>query len=174
MAKNRSEDYKINKNIFDSGFDEYLKREGIDSEAIDPWRLSAFKSAVLNTLDSTDNSIDTSKSKTLLIVDPADTDNFTFFPLPTNKAITLTTIRVVIQGSASPSVTWSIRHGEQRNGSGTLILSDTTTSEGNGDTYVANDLNVTTIPANHWVWYESSAVANINDGDNLNIGLFYT
>lgn len=75
----------------------------------------------------------------------------------TNEAITITEIRAVLLGSATPSVTWTIRHGTDRSLAGAEVVTGgtTTTSTTTGsDVTVFNDA---TIPTDSHIWLETTA-----------------
>jgi len=106
--------------------------------------------------------------KSIPIEDPVATDNFTlgFF----DKAITITQLNDVIQGTTS--VTWNIKHATTRDSGSpnSLFTSDRTTSSTSGaETSTFADA---TIPAGSWVWYVASAI--VGTPDELNITIHFT
>ena len=76
----------------------------------------------------------------------------------TNRAITITEIRAVLIGSATPSVTWKIRHhATDRNNVGNAVVTagTTTTSVTTGDDVTS--FNDATIPLDSYIWFETTA-----------------
>ena len=76
----------------------------------------------------------------------------------TNVAITITEMRAVLIGSATPSVTWKIRHhATDRNNAGNAVVTagTTTTSTTTGDDVASFD--DATIPADSFIWLETTA-----------------
>ena len=93
--------------------------------------------------------------KSITIEDPTASEDLSMFF--TNKALTILEMRAVLVGSATPSVTMTIRHGTDRNAAGaeavtggTVVTSTTTGS----DITVFNDA---TIVADSFVWLETTA-----------------
>ena len=70
--------------------------------------------------------IKTEYSKSISIEDPTASEDISIFF--TNQAITITEIRAVLLGSATPSVTWTIRHGTDRNTTGAEAVTGGTTT----------------------------------------------
>lgn len=98
-------------------------------------------------------------SKSISVEDPTGTEDITFFF--TNRAITLTEMRAVLLGSATPSVTWQLFHATDRNAAGTQIDSNVTTNTTTGDDITVFD--DATIPADSFVWFETSAQSGTVD-----------
>jgi hypothetical protein len=88
------------------------------------------------------------------VENPSGVEDLTWFR--NYVASTVATINGVLRGSASPSVTFTVRYGADRSGTGTelltggRVLTNTTT----GTSYVPD---VTVIPAGVWVWIETTA-----------------
>jgi len=81
----------------------------------------------------------------------------------TDAAITLTDVTVVVRGS-TPSVTWTLKHALDRSdGSPNDVVGSSTTSTNTttGDSpTLSGDV---TIPANSYVWIETSATSGTVD-----------
>lgn len=111
------------------------------------------------------------RDKTFNLEDPtASEDGPHFF---TNKAITVTEMRAVLVGSATPSVTWTIRHAVlDRNATGAEVVTGgtTTTSTTAGSDVTA--FNDATIPADSYVWLETTAQSGTVT--RLGITVFFT
>lgn len=107
------------------------------------------------------------RSKSLTIESPTSSEDLTLFF--TDEAITITEIRVVVRGT-TPSVTWQVKHSDDRSASGTQIKSQTTTSTTTGDSVTSFDDD--TVPADSFVWFETSATSGTND--EIHITVFYT
>ena len=83
------------------------------------------------------------KSKSITIEKPSSSEDISFFF--TNRAITITEMRAVLQNGSTPSVTWTVRHGTDRSGAGAEVVTGgtTTTSETTGsDVTSFNDATV--------------------------------
>ena len=91
-------------------------------------------------------------NKSMSLENPLVNDELTIFF--TEQALTITEIRAVLLGSATPSVQWSLYHGTNRT-SGTLIHQKTTTSTTTGDDITS--ITDATIPANSFIWAEIDA-----------------
>ena len=90
----------------------------------------------------------------MTIEDPSAVENLTWWR--TTKAITLATLSACIRGSASPSLSFNVRHGLSRSGSGTEIITGGVTI-GDTDTGTAiTSFDDPTIPANSWLWATTS------------------
>ena len=110
------------------------------------------------------------KSKSIIIEDPGASEDLSF--LFTDKAITLTKMRAILTGSATPSVTWTVRHGTDRSGAGAEAVTGgtvtTETTTGSDVTSFDDD----TIVADSHVWIETTAQSGTVD--SIIITLFYT
>lgn len=109
-------------------------------------------------------------SKSITVEDPTSSEDISIFF--TNKAITVTEMRAVLVGSATPSVTWTIRHGTDRSGTGAEVVTSgtTTTSTTTGSDVIS--FNDATIVADSFVWLETTAQSGTVD--EINITIFYT
>lgn len=98
--------------------------------------------------------------KKIVIASPGSSEDRTLFF--TNKALTITNMRAVVRGS-TPSVTWTIRHNSDRSAAGNEVVTGgtTTTSQSTGSNVTA--FNDETIPANSWVWLETTAASGTNN-----------
>lgn len=111
-----------------------------------------------------------SNSKSVLVENPINTEDLSLFF--TDKAITITKIRPILVGSASPSVTWTLRHATDRSVVGTEVINigTTTTEVTTGIDIISFDDS--TIIANSHIWFESTAKSGTVKSINLTI--FYT
>ena len=95
-----------------------------------------------------------SLSKTLTLQEPTASDDITVFR--TDVAITVQEVIACSTGS-SPSTTYQLKHHTDRSNAGNaLTTSAATTSTTTGDTASLGDV---TIPANSWVWFETTAAS---------------
>tara|TARA_R110000772_G_scaffold56264_11_gene128152 strand:- start:1875 stop:5084 length:3210 start_codon:yes stop_codon:yes gene_type:complete len=93
-------------------------------------------------------------SKTFTLEAPTATDDITIFR--TDVAITVQEVIAVSTGT-TPSTTYVLRHHTDRANAGNLLTtSAATTSTTTGDTAT---LSVAAIPADSWVWYESTVAS---------------
>lgn len=96
-------------------------------------------------------------NKTFTLESPTASDNITIFR--TDVDITVQEVILVSTGT-SPSTNYVLKFSSNRSAVGTnLTLSGTTTSTSTGD--VAT-LSTATIPANSWIWLETTAASGTN------------
>lgn len=97
------------------------------------------------------------KSTTLAYPTTADTKAVMFY---TSNQLTVTRLLAVLPGAtATPSVTFNVRHGSDISAAGTsLVTSGTTTTNTTTGTNVTT-FNNATIAAGSWVWVEVTAVS---------------
>lgn len=90
----------------------------------------------------------------------------------TNRAITITEMRAVLVGSATPSVTWTIRHGSDRSAAGNEVVTGgtATTATTSGDDVTSFD--DATIPADSHIWLETTAQSGTVN--QLHVTIIYT
>lgn len=96
-------------------------------------------------------------SKTFTLDAPTASDDVTIFR--TDVAITVVEVIAVSVGT-SPSTTYQLKHSTDRSAAGnnlTTSAASTSTTTGNVAT-----LSDATIPANSWVWFESTAASGTN------------
>jgi len=93
--------------------------------------------------------------KSIIIENPVLNDDLSYFFI--SVPITVTKIRAVLVGSATPSVTWTIRHGVDRSAAGAEVVTGGTVTTGvtTGSDITAFD--DATIIADSWVWIEITA-----------------
>ena len=95
--------------------------------------------------------------KSITLESPTGAEDITMFF--TNRAITITEMRAVLSlGTTTPSITWTIRHhaSDRSNAGAEVVTGGTeTTSVTTGSDVTAFD--DATIPADSWVWLETSS-----------------
>ncbi len=108
-------------------------------------------------------------SKSITIENPTSAEDISMFF--TNKSITIKEIRAVLRGSATPSVTMTIRHGTDRDAAGAEVVTggSVITSITTGSDITA--FNDETIVADSFVWLETTAQSGTVD--ELQITIFY-
>jgi hypothetical protein len=124
--------------------------------------------------DTWDVPIDTPRpalSKSVTIPDPVTAEDVTLFYTPV--AITITQIAAVIRGT-TPSVLWFIKHatmttGRDSAGAAVITAGTTTTDEGGVSITSFDDA---TIPADSFLWVETTTVSGTND--ELALTVVYT
>lgn len=98
--------------------------------------------------------VGTAVPRSMTVAGPKTNDSFTIFR--TDTETTISSVVAVVSGS-SPSVTYEIRYGANRSGSGTLaIVADTVINTTTGDTATVQNQP---IPANSYVWLVVTAVS---------------
>ena len=90
------------------------------------------------------------------VENPGASEDLTVFFTPV--AITITEMRAVLVGSSTPSVTWTIRHHatDRSNAGNEVVTSGTTTTSTTTGSDVTS-FNDATIPADSFVWLETTA-----------------
>lgn len=107
------------------------------------------------------------KEKTFTLQDPTATDDITIFR--TDVDITVQEVIACSTGT-TPSTTYQLKHDTDRSAVGNnLTTSAATTSTTTGDVATLSDA---TIPANSWVWIETSAASGTDV--YLSIDIRYT
>jgi hypothetical protein len=131
--------------------------------------LGSFTKAQLNTAIS-DGNIEFVESKSITIESPTATEDISLFY--TDDAITITKIVAVLVGSATPSVTWTVRHGTDRSAAGTEVVTGGTTTTSVTTGSVVTSFNDATVVADAFVWLETTAQSGTVG--QINITVFYT
>ena len=107
-------------------------------------------------------------SKSIIIESPSNSENVSF--LFTDIPISILKIRAILVG-ATPSVTWSLRHGTDRSAVGAeLITGGTVTTEVTTGVDIVS-FDDPTIIANSHIWFETTAVSGIVE--SIILTLFY-
>ncbi len=90
-----------------------------------------------------------------VVENPGSAEDLSWFRAP--AAFEIFTIDTVLVGSSTPSVTWTLRHGPDRDLAGTEVVTGgtTTTSVTTGDQVTS--FNSASIPAGDFVWLETTA-----------------
>lgn len=94
------------------------------------------------------------KPTAIEVENPSGSERITWFR--TYKAHTVNEINAVLNGSSSPSVTFSVRYDADRSAVGTELLTGGRVLT-NTTTGVSYAPDVTTIPADVWVWLQTTA-----------------
>lgn len=110
------------------------------------------------------------KSKSITIEQPTNVEDVSMFFTPV--ALTVSEIRVVLRGSTSPSVSWTVRYGSDRGGVGTEIVIGGTTTVNVTDGDDVTVLDNAVIPADSFIWLETSAKSGTVNA--LHITIRYT
>lgn len=110
------------------------------------------------------------ESKSIIIENPSNSEDLSFFF--TDVAITVLKMRAILVGSATPSVTWTVRHGTDRSAAGAEVVTGGSTTT---DTTTGSDITVfddATIVANSHIWIETTAQSGTVD--SIIINLFFS
>ena len=99
----------------------------------------------------------TSASKAITVETPTATESISMFF--TAEAVTITKMVAVLTGSATPSVTWTIRHDPDRSATGNEVVTSGTTTTSVSTGSVVTSFNDATIPANSFVWLKTTAMS---------------
>jgi len=92
--------------------------------------------------------------KTFTLENPGAAENMTMFYFP--NAVTITEVRFVVKGSATPSVTPNVAFGTDRSAAGTNVTTSPSAVT-NVTTGVAATLNNTAVSAASYMWLTTSA-----------------
>lgn len=121
----------------------------MDSEVTNLAQVKAFDSA--DYLAST-----TPFVKSITVESPTATEDLTLFF--TDDAITITQLNAVLpNGTATPSVTYTIRHSTDRSAAGNEVVTSGSTVTSVTTGAEVTSFNDATIPAGSWVWMETTA-----------------
>jgi hypothetical protein len=118
-----------------------------------------------------DTNMVSSLSKSITIQDPVTAEDITLFYTPV--AITITQIAAVIRGT-TPSVLWFIKHATMttgRDSAGTAVVTAGTTTTDEGGVSITS-FDDATIPADSFLWVETTDVSGTND--ELSLTVVYT
>lgn len=93
--------------------------------------------------------------KAVAVESPTSTERISLFY--TDKAITVTKLVAVLTGSATPSVTWTLRFSTDASAAGTEVVTAGTTTTSTTTGSVVTSFSDATIPAASFVWLETTA-----------------
>lgn len=119
------------------------------------------------TLENVRDAIVANQSKSITLEDPTGTEDVSMFF--TNQAITISEMRAVLNGSSTPSVTWTIRHGTDRNATGAEVVTSGTTTTSTTTGSDVTSFNDATIVADSFVWLETTAQSGTVDALHITI-----
>lgn len=108
-------------------------------------------------------------SKALTVESPTSSEDISMFF--TEEAVTITKMACVLVGSSTPSVTWTIRHSTDRSGAGNEVVTSGTTTTSTTTGSIVTSFNDATVPANSYVWFETTAQSGTVD--SLNVTVIY-
>ena len=113
------------------------------------------------------------RSKHVTVENPTNSEDITLFF--TDEALTITKIVAVLTGSASPSLTWTIKFHADRSNAGTEVVTGGTTidSSGGGTStgQSVTSFNSASISANNWVWFKTTAQSGTVN--KIHLTIFY-
>lgn len=107
--------------------------------------------------------------KAVTIESPTATEDVSLFN--TNVAGTIFRMVAVLVGSATPSVTWTIRKGSDRSAAGTEVVTGGTVTTSTTTGSVVTSFNSATLAANDFIWLETTAQSGTVN--SLNVTIFY-
>ena len=111
-------------------------------------------SAFAGTVSAT-NFINVKESKSISIISPGSTENITLFNA--DAGYTITEMVAVLRGSATPSITWTVRKNGDRSAVGTEVVTGGTTTTSTTTGSVVTTFNSATIAASDFVWLAITA-----------------
>ncbi len=104
------------------------------------------------------------------LVSPSSSEDFGHQHV--DSAITITKMVTVLSGSATPSVTWTIRHGTDRSAVGTEVVTGGTTTTSVTSGSQVTIFNNASVATNSFLWIETTAQSGTVDG--LGVTIHYT
>lgn len=110
------------------------------------------------------------QSESITIETPTNAEDASVFF--TAVAITITKMAAVLTGSSTPSVTWTVRHSTDRNATGNEVVTSGTTTTSTTTGSIVTSFNDATIPANSFVWLETTAKSGTVT--SINVTLIFT
>jgi hypothetical protein len=109
------------------------------------------------------------KREILTIIAPGAAEDKTFFF--THDAITVKRLAaVLVTAVGSPSVSWTVKFATDRSAAGTAVVTAGTTTTSITTGTNTTTFNAASIPADAWVWVETTA-SNLVAGDQITIAL---
>lgn len=94
--------------------------------------------------------------KSITLESPTSSEDVTMWY--TNKAITITQLSAVVAGT-SPGVTYTVRHDVNRSDTGTEVVTSGTSVASTTTGTITTVFNDATIPADSWVWIETTSTS---------------
>lgn len=128
----------------DSTNDQLVYYDGTSEQVLDPLRTAA-----------------------MIVENPTSSEDLSFFH--TERAITIQIMRAVLVGSATPSVTWTVRHSTDRNAAGNEVVTSGTTTTSTTTGSDITSFNDATIPADSWIWIETTAQSGTVNSINVTV-----
>jgi len=107
------------------------------------------------------------QAKSITIGSPDNSEDISIFF--TEIPIEITKMVAVLVGSATPSVTWTIRFDANRNLTGIEVVTSGTTTTSTTTGSSVTSFNNTVISANNFVWLETTAQSGTVDEINITI-----
>lgn len=105
--------------------------------------------------------------KSITIESPTDSEDISFFYVP--YGITVTEIVGVVKGSASPSVTLTVRYNSDRSATGTEVVTGGSTFSSTTTGQSVTVFNSANIPSGSFVWIETTATVGTVDEIHLTL-----
>lgn len=99
-------------------------------------------------------------TKGITVLSPTNAEDDSMFF--TDVAITITKLVAICTGT-TPSVTWTIRHHTDRSNAGNEVVTSGTTTTSTTTGSVVTSFNDATIPADSYVWLETTATSGTVD-----------
>lgn len=101
---------------------------------------------------------------------PTSSENRTMFY--TNRAIRITRAAAILRGSASPSVTWSIRRSGNRAATGTELVTGGTTTTNTAAAQITTTFSDPDFAINNFVWFTTTAMAGVVNEISVTLDYF--
>lgn len=107
------------------------------------------------------------RSATLVIPSPTASEDITAFY--TDEAITIQKIVCVLKGSASPSVTFDVRHGTDRSAAGTALITSPSATTNTTSGTSTTSFNNASVSAGSFVRVKTTAMSGTVDFAEITI-----
>lgn len=107
------------------------------------------------------------KSKSITVESPSAAEDLSLFYLVPSG--TIRSIEVVLRGSNSPSLTWTLRHDTDRSAAGTEVVTGGTTTTNTTDGEEITVFDAPDIPANSFIWLETTGIGGSVESVHITI-----
>lgn len=109
--------------------------------------------------------------KTITIENPNDTEDLTFFF--NRDTFYIEQVDIVLIGSSSPSITWTLRFDSDRSATGTEIITGGTTTTNTTSGETVTSFNNRTIPSDNYLWLETTATSGVVTQFSITVSGYY-
>lgn len=119
---------------------------------------------------ATRNYVENAATKSLTVEQPNDSEDISWFKTPISR--TIDTLTPTINGATASGITWTVRYDSDRYATGTeVVTGGTNTHSGTGGNNATDisSFDDPNIPANSFVWVETTTSSGIMDEFSLTL-----